>query len=230
MRRITLTFDNGPDTAVTPQVLAVLERAGIRATFFVVGRQLERPGARSLSQAAHAAGHWIGNHTWSHDVPLGLRPDRDGATAEIARTQDLIGNLAHARRFFRPFGGGGAIGPHLLNRACLGYLVEQRHTCVLWNAIPGDWRDPEGWVDTALAQCAALEHALVVLHDLPTGAMARLAEFIERARDAGGVVVQDFPADCVVLERGRPTQSLAPFLADPTPHRPAPDASAPAAG
>lgn len=212
MNRITLTFDNGPETGVTPQVLDVLAREGICTTFFVVGHQLARPGARAIAAEAHAAGHWIGNHTWSHDVPLGRRNTPGAADSEIARTQRLIGDLAHPRRFFRPFGGGGAIGQHLLDRECLDHLIAGGYTLVLWNSIPGDWKDADGWVDTALRQCATLDHALVVLHDLPTGAMARLGDFIARAKDAGAEFVQDFPADCVPLERGRAVLSMEPYV------------------
>lgn len=216
-RRITLTFDNGPDLGVTPRVLRVLESEGISATFFVVGHQLAQPGARSICAEAHAAGHWIGNHTWSHDVPLGRRREPGAAQTEIARTQDLIGDLAHPRRFFRPFGGGGEIGPHLLDRECFELLVAGGYTCVLWNAIPGDWKDAEGWVEAALAQCAALDHALVVLHDLPTGAMEHLGAFIARAKDAGAEFVQDFPPACVPLECGRVVRPMEPYVADGAP-------------
>ena len=63
MTDLTLTFDNGPDPETTPQVLDVLARRGIRATFFVVGERLAAPGGHALAAAAQAAGHWIGNHT-----------------------------------------------------------------------------------------------------------------------------------------------------------------------
>ncbi|HEX5999644.1 MAG TPA: polysaccharide deacetylase family protein, partial [Hyphomicrobiaceae bacterium] len=83
------------------------------------------------------------------------------------------------------------------------YLVAGRYTCVLWNAIPHDWEDPDGWVETALEQCRALDWALLVLHDLPTGAMDRLAQFIGEAHAAGATFVQDFPPACVPLVRGQ---------------------------
>jgi peptidoglycan/xylan/chitin deacetylase (PgdA/CDA1 family) len=213
MPRITLTFDNGPDAEATPQVLDILARRDIRATFFVVGNRLAQPALRALAERAHDGGHWIGNHTFSHDVPLGRRADRDGAREEIGTTQSLIGDLAHARRLFRPFGGGGAIGRHLLNRACLDHLVAGKYTCVLWNAIPGDWKDPEGWIDTALGQCAGLDWSLVVLHDLPTGAMRHLDAFITAATDRGATFVQDFPPDCVPIERGEVVRDVWGYTA-----------------
>jgi peptidoglycan/xylan/chitin deacetylase (PgdA/CDA1 family) len=61
---LTLTFDNGPEPSVTPRVLDVLARRGVRTTFFVIGNKLLTRDARACTERAHAEGHWIGNHTW----------------------------------------------------------------------------------------------------------------------------------------------------------------------
>ncbi len=210
---ITLTFDNGPTEAVTPHVLDVLARHGIRASFFVLGKNLQTDATRAMVDRAAAAGHWIGNHTFTHSVPLGLTEGPDVARHEITDTQALIEHVSSPRRFFRPFGGGGKIGPHLLSPSALSLLQEGRYTCVLWNSIPHDWDDPHGWVETALAQCRAQPWSVVVLHDYDTGAMVHLERFIERARADGARFRQDFPPECVPLEQGVATQSLAPFTA-----------------
>jgi peptidoglycan-N-acetylglucosamine deacetylase len=138
----------------------------------------------------------------THRVPLGRIADAAVVRNEIVDAQALIGELAHPDRLFRPFGGGGELGPHLLNEAALAVLGEEKMTCVLWNAVPRDWEDPEGWVDTALAQCLERPWSLLVLHDLPTGAMDRLPEFIARCRTQGAEFRQDFPPDCVTIRRG----------------------------
>lgn len=210
MSTITLTFDNGPDPDVTPFVLDTLGRHDIRATFFVLGDKLR--DRRALAERAHAEGHWIGNHTYNHIVPLGMSSEPGIAAAEIARTQELIGDLAHPRRFFRPFGGGGNLDRNLLNEEALEHLKADGYTCVLWNAIPRDWANPTGWVDRALALCTAQAETLIVLHDLPTGAMAQLDRFIAAARDRGADFVQDFPASCVPIERGALRQPIDLYL------------------
>lgn len=210
--QVTLSFDNGPEPAVTPRVLQVLERFGLKATFFVLGAKLADPARRALAARAHGAGHWIGNHTRTHAVPLGNIADPATLVDEICGTQALIGELAHPDRLFRPFGGGGELGPHLLNSYALNVLERERMTCVLWNAVPRDWQNPKGWVETALGQCRAQPWTLLVLHDLPTGAMDRLEEFIQRALAAGARFRQDFPADCVPLVRGAAVAPLEPYL------------------
>ncbi len=210
---LTLTFDNGPEPGATPSVLATLAARGILSTFFVIGEKLARPECRALAEAAHAAGHWIGNHTWTHSVPLGERTEPDIAEVEIGRTQSVIGDLAHPDRFFRPFGGGGNLDQRLLNSRVVTFLRTGLYSCVLWNAIPRDWEDPEGWVERALAQCTRQPWTLIVLHDLPTGAMAALPRFLDRVEEAGGRIRQDFPPACVPILRGQIRSPIEDYVA-----------------
>jgi peptidoglycan/xylan/chitin deacetylase (PgdA/CDA1 family) len=211
---LTLSFDNGPDEGVTPFVLDTLARRGIRATFFVLGHKLAKPSGLRLATRAHAEGHWIGNHTYSHTTPFGLRDDRDGAEEEIGRTQRLIGGLAHPRKLFRPFGGGGYLDRRLFNPAVVDYLKREQFTCVLWNSIPRDWVDPDGWVETALTQVRAQPATLMVLHDLPTGAMAHLDRFLDAALALGTRFLQEFPSDCVPIMKGAVVRPLEPYVAE----------------
>ena len=209
---VTLTFDNGPEPAVTPRVLEILEKHRILATFFVLGSKLADPARRAIAKRAYAEGHWIGNHTMTHSTPLGRLSDPAKVIAEMVEPQALIGELAHPDRLFRPFGGGGDLGPHLLNQVAVEVMKQERMTCVLWNAIPRDWEDPRGWAEVALAQCLAQPWTLLVLHDLPTGAMGRLKIFIERVLDHGGRFRQDFPPECVPIRRGDPVAALEAYL------------------
>ena len=106
---LTLTFDNGPEPGVTPRVLDILRERDIKTTFFVIGEKLGDPERRGLAARAHGEGHWIGNHTFTHSVPLGQQRDAETAPNEIGRTQTAIGDLAHPNLWFRPFGGGGNV-------------------------------------------------------------------------------------------------------------------------
>jgi len=78
--------------------------------------------------------------------------------------------------------------------------------------VPRDWENPDGWVDVALRQTAAQGEALLVLHDIPTGAMQRLDEFIERAKRAGAEFRQEFPERCKLIWEGRRAPNLAAFV------------------
>ena len=198
---LTLSFDNGPTPDVTPLVLDVLAQRGVRSTFFVIGEKLVRPGHGALAARAHAEGHWIGNHTWSHSLPFGLM-EPDAARSEFDRTQQALGLLAHRHRFFRPYGQGGNLDNRLLSKALVAHLARQQATVVLWSALPRDWQDPDGWVDRALGQIAAQPWSLMVLHDLPTGAMRHLDRFLALVVERGGRIRQDFPPDCMPMMDG----------------------------
>jgi peptidoglycan/xylan/chitin deacetylase (PgdA/CDA1 family) len=199
---LTLSFDNGPEPDVTPLVLDVLARRGIKTTFFVIGEKLADPRRRRLAERAHDEGHWLGNHTYTHSIPLGRLSGDDVSEREIGKTQQLLGGLSHPRRWFRPFGGGGNLDDGLLRPHVVNHLMAGRYSCVLWNAIPRDWEDPDGWVDRALAQCTSQARTLMVLHDLPTGAMFHLDRFLDRAGAAGVRFNQEFPPNCVPIRSG----------------------------
>ena len=199
---LTLSFDNGPEPEVTPRVLDALRERDIKTTFFVIGEKLDDPARRKLAVRAHDDGHWIGNHTFTHSIPLGQQADADTAEKEIGRTQAAIGALAHPQRWFRPFGGGGNLDDRLLKPSVIDYLTRNKHSCVLWNAIPRDWDDPDGWVERALDQCRSQPWTLMVVHDLPTGAMEHLEDFLDRATALGARFRQEFPPDCVPIRSG----------------------------
>jgi peptidoglycan-N-acetylglucosamine deacetylase len=212
MFNLTLSFDNGPELETTPMVLEILARRGLRTTFFVIGEKLAQSERRMLAERAHSEGHWIGNHSYTHTTPLGVLRNPDIAEREIGRVQEIIGTLAHPKKFFRPVGGGGNLDCRLLNPHIVDFLLNGHYTCVLWNAIPHDWDDPEGWVARALAQCQAQPWTLMVLHDLPTGAMHQLDRFLDGIAEAGGRVLQDFPPSCLPIVEGTIVQALDDYV------------------
>ena len=209
---LTLSFDNGPTAEVTRLVLDVLARRGVKSTFFVIGEKVALRENRALAERAHAEGHWIGNHTWSHSLPLGLM-QADAANAEFDRTQEALGPLVHPHRFFRPYGQGGNLDRRLLSRPVLDHLAQAHATIVLWSALPRDWQDPDGWVERALEQCAAMPWSLMVLHDLPTGAMRHLDRFIGLVADRSGRIRQDFPLDCLPMVDGEMRFGIDSYIA-----------------
>lgn len=207
-RKLSISFDNGPTPGVTEQVLAELASRGIRSTFFVVGRDLQREGSRELVQKARDAGHWIGNHTMTHSIQFGTSSDPDLPAAEITAAQQVLGDLAEPEKYFRPWGGGGVLGPDLLSPAAIELLADGGYTCVLWNSVPRDWEDATGWVDRAIADIRSQDWTVLVLHDIPSGAMAHLGDFLDRAIAEGVEIVQEFPDECVPIRRGQVSEQV----------------------
>lgn len=223
MKRLTFSFDNGPVPGKTERVLDFLRDRGIPATFFVVGAHLDDPRRRALAERAHGEGHWIGNHTLSHGPPLGASSGAGGGAAEesaaraareIAEAERRIGPLAHPRKFFRP-NGAGSLGPHLLSPGALAHLKANRYTVVTWNNVPGDWIEPrEAWLGKALATVEEMDWSLLVLHDEHIGDMMGLLERFCDELDRGGVAIeQEFPPECVILDRGVVVAPLEGYVA-----------------
>jgi peptidoglycan/xylan/chitin deacetylase (PgdA/CDA1 family) len=97
---IALTFDDGPTPGGTDAILDILQSAGVAATFFVIGQNVER--YPQLLSRIHEAGHAIGNHTWHHDHQ-GWLGSRRYWENEIRRTDELIEKTIGVRPvLFRP--------------------------------------------------------------------------------------------------------------------------------
>jgi len=210
LAQVTLTFDNGPDPQATPQVLDCLARHGVKSTFFVLGQHVSTSVGLDLARRASREGHWIGNHTWTHTGRLG-EMTREAALQEFDRTQQALAWVDQPARLFRPRGGGGRLGKGLLHLAVAEKLIAGGFTCVLWTSVPGDFRDPDGWMDRALADCRSRDWSLVVLHDIPNGAVRNLESFLRKLRDEGHQFTQEFPADCTPILNGRVLRSLDEF-------------------
>jgi peptidoglycan/xylan/chitin deacetylase (PgdA/CDA1 family) len=217
--RLTLTFDNGPTPGITERVLDALEDADIRATFFLVGKQLELPGARALAKRARDAGHRLGNHTYSHGEPLGLQSRPGVAAREILKMHELLGDLISDEVLFRP-NGQGRIGPHILNTEALDILETLRATVVLWSSVPRDRAavvdSPRFWVEDAKQAVLAANWTVMALHDRPSGfqapgPMVFLPEFLTWAKQSTEIV-QEFPPRCTPLIAGVRQPELAAFF------------------
>jgi peptidoglycan/xylan/chitin deacetylase (PgdA/CDA1 family) len=93
--RVALTFDDGPHAETTPQILDALAAGGARATFFVIGRYLERNA--QVARRALADGHELGNHSWTHSYFQNFYSAGRHAR-EIARSAAAIRELTGADR------------------------------------------------------------------------------------------------------------------------------------
>jgi len=136
-RKLALTFDDGPNPAITPRLLDLLFRYQAGATFFVIGQFARACGA--LLQEIVARGHTIGNHTNTHPNLLFVGPQR--VREQIRRCDDAIAGALGARaRWFRP--------PFGMRNPWLAPAAREFNLrVVMWTLIPGDWRAPsEAWL------------------------------------------------------------------------------------
>lgn len=100
-RAVAFTFDDGPNPVYTPQLLDIFRHARGKATFFMIGQQIDANPATAA--AVHAGGHELGNHTFTHPKLTQLAPD--AVRAELVQTDERIQTLigAPARTFRPPF-------------------------------------------------------------------------------------------------------------------------------
>lgn len=123
--RIALTFDDGPDPEITPAVLDMLAEHQARATFFVIGRQLEK--SSRLGERMLAEGHELGNHSWQHSRLQNFYSTA-GHGREIDRCSQLIKSLTRTQGepLYRP--------PVGLKSPAMARAAHQRKlTAVAWS-------------------------------------------------------------------------------------------------
>jgi peptidoglycan/xylan/chitin deacetylase (PgdA/CDA1 family) len=147
-RQLAITFDDGPNPAITPQLLDLLARYNVKSTFFVVGKfARECPG---LVKEISARGHVVGNHTDSHPNLFFCGPEE--THHELLRCTDAIQHVSwSAPVWFRP--------PFGYRSAWLSEIVHrQGMRTVMWTLLPGDWRaKPVEWLNSRLQPIA--DHA-----------------------------------------------------------------------
>ncbi|WP_408955977.1 polysaccharide deacetylase family protein [Natroniella sp. ANB-PHB2] len=166
--KVALTFDDGPDTKYTPQVLNILKEYNIKATFFLEGKKVER--YPHIVERIVEEGHVIGNHSWSHPN-LNLLND-DTIAEEILKTEEAIERIINRKTtLLRP--PYGFASSRVVNKAAdLNYRV------VNWSVDSFDWRvdSKEELLDNTLP--GINPGAIILLHSA-TGEGNSLAPTVE---------------------------------------------------
>jgi Predicted xylanase/chitin deacetylase len=129
-KRVALTFDDGPDETFTPLVLDELKKAGVKATFFVVGNRIE--ANPDIFQRIVNEGHAIGNHSYSHPNYLKLSDEK--FREEIETTDRLIKTYTgHLPSLVRPPYGG-------VTENQINWLASMEKKIINWNVDSLDWK------------------------------------------------------------------------------------------
>jgi len=154
-RRVSLTFDDGPDPDATPRVLDILAAQRVPATFFLIGERAARN--RTLVRRIAASGHDLGNHSWSHQSLWLAGPRR--TVDEVRRSYETIAAIAGTPpRFFRPPWG-------MTNLALFPVLRKLGTPCVFWTVQTEGRRPAPAPVQVDRALRRARPGAIFDFHD-----------------------------------------------------------------
>ena len=159
-KRIALTYDDGPNPAYTPELLALLARHGAHATFFQIGKWVEREPA--LAKEVRDAGHAVGNHTFNHPTLALCSTDRVKEELrlchEASRAADIEYSTVDGASLMRcPWG---RRRPGTLRAVkSAGYMPVQ------WSITGWDWAERKTADDIAGRCLKAREGDVILLHD-----------------------------------------------------------------
>jgi peptidoglycan/xylan/chitin deacetylase (PgdA/CDA1 family) len=159
--QIALTFDDGPHATRTARILEILAAAGVKATFFEIGRNAA--AHPEVSRQVIAAGHQVGSHTFSHaDLPKVSEPhaETEIETGEAAVTLALGLPPGHLPFFRFPYGAKTA--------AELAFVNRRGNSTFFWNMDSEDWRtrDPHKLFLHVLEQIDRAGRGIILFHDI----------------------------------------------------------------
>lgn len=152
MKQIALTFDDGPDEAITPIILELLAQYNAKATFFMLGYRVNL--YPEIVNQVHDAGHEIGNHSWNHPQLTKLKPAL--ILEQIEKTDNAIAELVgFAPTLVRPPYGN-------VNKKVIDTVPG---TLVNWSIDTSDWRDRD--VDMIMNNLERQIHedGIILMHD-----------------------------------------------------------------
>lgn len=156
--RIALTFDDGPHPEYTPQLLKVLDRHGVPASFFWLGVCVNRSPA--IARTIYEAGHWVGLHGYDHRSFPMLSPTQ--LRQSLERTQAAIANACQLSpeiiRDVRPPNG-------LFTPQTLNLLQAWSYRPVMWSVVPEDWVRPGVTTVVQRVLQQVRNGSVIVLHD-----------------------------------------------------------------
>ena len=157
---IAMTFDDGPNQKLTPELLDILAERHLHATFFVIGENAE--AHPEILQRAVREGHEIGNHSWSHPAFAKMRDE--SVRRELQKTDDAIR---------------AAIGTHpVLMRPPYGSITARQkqwiysefgYRTILWDVDPLDWKRPGPAVVTNRIVRQTRPGSIILSHDIHPG-------------------------------------------------------------
>ncbi len=168
-----LTFDDGPRSEYTPQILDILYEQQVPATFFLVGENLSEN--KLLVQEMAASGHEIGSHTFSHPDLTTL--DSYAIQNEIEQTKEALKKILpeYSMKFVRP--------PYGRYNAEVENAIQE--PLMLWTIDSGDWENPDADSIYKTVVSNIQDRDIIVFHDDNAQTVEAIEKIILDLKDRG---------------------------------------------
>ena len=205
-----MTFDDGPSSANTPRLLDLAAKDHIKLTFFLIGENAAR--YPKLVQAELAAGHEVGNHSYTH--PDLAKMSDDAVRSEIQKTQDaIIAATGYRPVLFRPPYGAFTARQRAWASHDFGVKI------ILWEVDPLDWKRPGPAVVASRIIAATRPGDIILSHDIHSQTVDAMPKVFDTLLAKGYKFVT--VSELLAMDKG-PAAKPAPSSAS------APGSSAPA--
>lgn len=179
-KEIALSFDDGPNREYTPQVLSILAQYDASATFFVIGKNI--PGNESILKQIDAAGHSIGNHSYTHSFFVDFK-SMQGFKNELNQTAESVFNVIGKRlKLFRP--PYGVTTPHLVKASNL-----LNYSIIGWTIRSFDTTAVTPQIITRRVQIKIKPGAIILFHDASDKTIQVLKQTLRFAKKNGYKIV-----------------------------------------
>ena len=176
VKKIALTFDDGPHPVYTPLLMDGLAKRKVKATFFITGENAE--AYPELVKRMQEEGHLIGNHTYSH-IQL-TRGNREKFKGELKKTNEIIEEITgHGVTYVRPPYGSWD----------KSFEKELNMIPVLWNIDPLDWCCNDASCVIRRVESAAGEDAVILLHDSYPSTVTAALQIVDDLQKQGYMFV-----------------------------------------
>lgn len=171
-KKIALTFDDGPNADYTVELLAGLKERGVKATFFLLGKEVEK--SPEIVKQMQEEGHLIGNHSYEH-VDLSKLSDAE-AIKQVDKTNEAIHKITgEYPEYIRP-----PFGSWKSNLDYETTMIE-----VMWNIDPLDWQTPDTKVVVDRVIKDVEENDIILLHDASKSSVEAAFEIIDILQKEG---------------------------------------------
>lgn len=155
MKKVALTFDDGPHSRYTLRILDILKGHKVKACFFLLGKNVEY--YPEIARRIKREGHLIGNHTYSHRHLRRLKPEN--ILRQIEKAEKVYKNILNLKpKFFRP-----PYGEY--NKTVENLARERGYKLVGWEVCANDWESPPPELIAERTTSQVSDGSIVLLHD-----------------------------------------------------------------